>query len=120
MKNNPTRSEKREIERLKAMEPSAGRKGFILNTYFKITIVPLILTGIIYSMSFKVKSIIFLGDTFDIASILFSICLGLTVSFTGALVICEPMCGNDIDYKADVTMVTIIIILLFLTLVSNG
>lgn len=71
-------------------------------------------------MSLTVKSIVFLGDTSSIAAILFSICLGLTVSFTAALIICEPIPITDTDYKSIVKLVTIIIFILFLSMVAHS
>uniref|UniRef100_UPI003F6935A9 hypothetical protein n=1 Tax=Streptococcus pluranimalium TaxID=82348 RepID=UPI003F6935A9 len=132
MKNNPSRSERREIERLRAIGVSgnsrnlfknkkiSGQKEFILNTYFKITIVPLIFIVIIYFMSFSVKSIVFLGNTGDLVATLFGICLGLTASFTGALIMCEPFPYYENGYKSIVKAVTIVIFVVFLIMVANN
>ena len=135
MKNNPTRSERREIERLRKIGLSdtnwnlsvnknflglPEHKKFVLKTYLNITVIPLIFTGILHYMSLTVKSIVFLGDTSSIVAILFSICLGLTVSFTAALIICEPIPITDTSYKSIVKLVTIIIFLLFLSMVAHS
>lgn len=142
MKTNPTRSERREEERLRQFDfqmlskrkkshshnrkqVESTRERFILKSYLNITVIPLAFSWIMFSMpsilqSFDDKRIMFAELLETTASTIFYISLSLTLSFTISLFIVRSI--KDLDdnaYKSYVKFSTIIILTLFWGMVAN-
>lgn len=135
MKNNPTRSERREEKRLRRMNSmitisdfqlikSTKHKEFILKSYLNITIIPLFFSVLIYTtpfllQSFDIQTTIFEKYLIGIISMILCASLSTTLIFTGALYFVGAAEDLSIDqYKSYVRLTTVIMLAIFWAFVA--